>query len=166
MAARCRYSSSYVVNDQLSHFPVGKGHGGEQNDIPHRFLRTKNCNFDLTVSELFRLSHPSSSKQTNFGAETFPWDDFFLVIGAVGSRVGDWILKHGPGYLLQAERGDPRQTAQLIRSGIRNLVGSEKRVANFVASSAPERAQKSRAVSKLNGLKTNTLGNINQIPKP
>ena len=41
-----------------------------------------------------------------------------------------------------------------------------KRVANYVASSAPEQAQKSRAVTKLNGLKTNTMGNINQIPKP
>jgi hypothetical protein len=33
-----------------------------------------------------------------------------------------------------------------------------KRVANCVASSAPEQAQKSRAVTKLNGLKTNTMG--------
>jgi hypothetical protein len=31
-------------------------------------------------------------------AETFPWDDFFLVIGAVRSRVGERILKHGPNY--------------------------------------------------------------------
>jgi len=42
----------------------------------------------------------------------------------------------------------------------------ENHVANCVASSAPEQAQKSRAVTKLNGLKTNTMGNINQIPKP
>jgi hypothetical protein len=32
--------------------------------------------------------------------------------------------------------------------------------------SASDQAQKSRAVTKLNGLKTNMLGNINQIPKP
>jgi hypothetical protein len=31
-------------------------------------------------------------------AETFPWDDFFLVIGAVRNRVGERILKHGPNY--------------------------------------------------------------------
>jgi hypothetical protein len=31
-------------------------------------------------------------------AETFPWGDFFLVIGAVRSRVGERILKHGPNY--------------------------------------------------------------------
>jgi hypothetical protein len=31
-------------------------------------------------------------------AETFPWDDFFLVIGAVRSNEGNWTLKHGPNY--------------------------------------------------------------------
>jgi hypothetical protein len=30
--------------------------------------------------------------------ETFPWDDSFLVIGAVRSREGDWIMKHGSSY--------------------------------------------------------------------
>ncbi len=39
----------------------------------------------------------------------------------------------------------------------------EKRVANYVASSAPEQAQKSREVTKLKGLNTNKLGNINSI---
>jgi hypothetical protein len=31
-------------------------------------------------------------------AETFPWDDFFLMLGAVRSHVGDRIVKHGPSY--------------------------------------------------------------------
>jgi hypothetical protein len=30
--------------------------------------------------------------------ETFPWDDFFLVIGAVRSHLGDWVLKCGPNF--------------------------------------------------------------------
>jgi hypothetical protein len=52
-----------------------------------------------------------------------------------------------------------------------SLTGSQsiwfgEHVANCVANSAPDQAQKCRAVTKLNGLKTNTLGNINQIPKP
>jgi hypothetical protein len=36
-------------------------------------------------------------------AETFPWDDQFLVIGAVRSRVGDWIQKHGPNYVASVD---------------------------------------------------------------
>jgi hypothetical protein len=36
-------------------------------------------------------------------AETFLWDDFFLVIGAVRRhRGGDWIPKHGPIYFPSA----------------------------------------------------------------
>jgi hypothetical protein len=31
-------------------------------------------------------------------AETFPWDDFYLMIAAVRSHVGDRIVKHGPRY--------------------------------------------------------------------
>ncbi len=34
--------------------------------------------------------------------ETFPWDDSFLVIGAVRSHFGDWILKNGPYYFPSA----------------------------------------------------------------
>jgi hypothetical protein len=30
--------------------------------------------------------------------ETFPWDDSFLVIGAVRGRVGEWTIKQGPNY--------------------------------------------------------------------
>jgi hypothetical protein len=50
-------------------------------------------------------------------------------------------------------------------SEVRNQIRWQ-RVASCVASSAPKQAQESRAVTKLNGLKTNTMGNINQIPKP
>ena len=49
-------------------------------------------------------------------------------------------------------------------SEVRNHI-RRQRVASCVASSAPEQAQQSRAVTKLNGLKTTTMGNINQIPK-
>jgi hypothetical protein len=40
-------------------------------------------------------------------------------------------------------------------------------VANCVANSAPKPSPEEQgAVTKLNGLKTNTMGNIDQIPKP
>jgi len=54
----------------------------------------------------------------------------------------------------------------LRKPEVRSQVCFVEHVANCVASSAPEQAQKSRAVTKLNGLKTNTMLNINQIPKP
>jgi hypothetical protein len=31
-------------------------------------------------------------------AETFPWNDPFLMVGAVRSHAGDWVQKHGPSF--------------------------------------------------------------------
>jgi hypothetical protein len=41
-----------------------------------------------------------------------------------------------------------------------------KSVASYVASSAPDQAQKGRTATKLKIQKTNKMGNFHQIPKP
>lgn len=55
---------------------------------------------DVNGVRIVCLGHEEGVEFTGdqLAAETFPWDDFFLVIGAVRSGVGDWILKHGPSY--------------------------------------------------------------------
>jgi hypothetical protein len=105
----------------------------------------------MPTTTFFNISATVPTSLANAGAG----DDLgYLSVGVRGTTSG---LCRTP------DAGDNLQEASFVLRDELSVFLPGQLVANCVASSAPDQAQKSREVTKLKGLKINTLRNIKQI---